>query len=312
MSFWKSTVYEMAVTGRPPSIAVVTGAKSGIGLALRRKIASFPFIEQIVAVSRTITAADVTNDDPKCVAVAADIATADGRAAVVDKVKELCAGGGGGGGGTTKQVRFLIHSAGTIDPIKPILDLELHELENAIKVNVEGPLFLTTALHAYLQPITADGVAGRVLHVSSGAAHGAPPVGWGTYGITKAAFFQSFRVLERELRGTGVVVGSFKPGVVDTNMQGNIRNASPDAMPMVQNFIHLKAKVQDSVPTQARPPPPGALDSPDNVAFFAEFLLLGTTDEEFANAHDDNEWDIRNKANFARWILPERLPPKEE
>jgi NAD(P)-dependent dehydrogenase (short-subunit alcohol dehydrogenase family) len=47
---------------------------------------------------------------------------------------------------------------------------------------------------------TTTGVAGRVLHVSSGAAHGAPPLGWSVYGITKAAFFQSYPVLEQEFQ----------------------------------------------------------------------------------------------------------------
>jgi hypothetical protein len=57
-------------------------------------------------------------------------------------------------------------------------------------------------------------------------------------GITKAAFFQSYKVLEREFRDLGghAVVGSFKPGVVDISMQGVIRDASESAMPVVGTF----------------------------------------------------------------------------
>jgi len=44
------------------------------------------------------------------------------------------------------------------------------------------------------------------------------------------------------------------------------------------------------------------LDTPDNVACFVEFLLLGTTDEEFANAQDPSEWDIRHEKHFSKWI----------
>ena len=70
----------------------------------------------------------------------------------------------------------------------------------------------------------------------------------------------------------------------------------------------------DSVSTitlKARPPPKGALDTPDNVAFFAEYLLVGTTDEEFANVQDSNEYDIRNADLYPKWISEEALEDTE-
>ena len=309
-----SAAYQAATSSATSGIAVVTGAKSGIGLALARQVAALDFIDHVLAVSRSITAADLGNNK-KIVPVAANVATAAGRQTIVDKVQELC-GNDSNDKTRTKQVRFLIHSAGTIQPITPMQELTPAAFRAAMEVNCEGPLFLSIDLYPYLQPLSAGGVAGRVLHVSSGAAHGAPPVGWGTYGITKAAFVQTFRVLEREWRDTGVVVGSFKPGVVDTAMQGQIRSTPADTMPAVQNFVNMKEKQQQqqqAAPSSvARPPPAGALDSPENVAHFAQFLLVGTKDEEFANAKDDNEWDIRHKQHYPRWILPENLPKEEE
>jgi hypothetical protein len=119
-------------------------------------------------------------------------------------------------------------------------------------------------------------------------------------------------VLEREFRSTGVVVGSFKPGIVDTAMQGIIRSSSTEAMPSVQNFINMKTKADNITSNRAaaRPPPQESLDNPDNAAFFAEFLLVGTTDEEYANASDSNEWDIRSAKNYPLWIAP--VPSEEE
>jgi NAD(P)-dependent dehydrogenase (short-subunit alcohol dehydrogenase family) len=145
--------------------------------------------------------------------------------------------------------------------------------------------------------------------VSSGAAHGPPPIGWAVYGITKAAFFQSFKALDSEfvhLGGT-VRVGSFKPGVVDTAMQGVIRNTPKECMPLVDKFRNLKEKTSAEEIQAARPPPGGALDSPENVAFFAEWLLLGTTDDEFANVGHSHEHDARDKVLFSKWIEPEKL-----
>ena len=94
-------------------------------------------------------------------------------------------------------------------------------------------------------------------------------------------------------------------------MQGRIRTSDVSDMPIVKNFQTMKdnvATVGGDVTSLPRPPPNGALDSPDNVAYFVEYLLLGTTDEEFANASDSNEYDIRNKDLFPRWIPQENLP----
>jgi benzil reductase ((S)-benzoin forming) len=308
MSFRTGVSYAKALAESRPSIALVTGGRSGIGLALAKKIASFPFIDQVLAVSRSIRDSDVAHVSSKITPLQADVGTNEGRQKIVDTVKQLC----DNAGGNKKQLRYLIHSAGTIDPIKSILDIQPEELRHAMSVNCESPFFLTTALYPFMNPVDEDGVAGRVLHVSSGAAHGAPPSGWGCYGITKAAFFQSFKVLEREFRetlGGKVVVGSFKPGVVDTSMQGTIREAPVEAMPSVANFKNMKDKVapNSANATKACPPPAGTLDTPENVAFFVEYLLLGTTDEEFANKDDASEYDIRNKELYSRWIAEEDL-----
>ena len=285
-----------------PSLALVTGGRSGIGKAIASKIASFPFIDHVLLASRSITPEDA-REHSKFVAVAADISTEEGRKTVIRHVEKLS------DGKSKPLLRYLVHSAGTIDPIKSILDVTHDELSHAMRVNVEGPVLLSTALYPFLSDATT---AGRILHVSSGAAHGPPPIGWSVYGITKAAFFQTFKTMDAEfvhLGGT-VRVGSFKPGIVDTAMQGVIRDSPKDTMPMVDKFRNLKDQTIDPkamIPAAARPPPSGALDSPENVAFFAEWLLLGTTDDEFANVGDPNEYDIRNSALFEKWIASENL-----
>jgi benzil reductase ((S)-benzoin forming) len=295
-----------------PALAVVTGGRSGIGKAIAIKIASLPFIDHVLLVSRSITPEHVA-EHPKCIAIAADVGTSEGRQSIVDQVQELSAE-------QTKALRFLVHSAGTIDPIKSVLELTEDDLRTSMVVNLEAPLLLTTALYPYLA--SDDLVAGRVLHVSSGAAHGPPPVGWAAYGISKAAFFQSFQILDKEFVHLGgkVRVGSFKPGVVDTAMQGVIREAPQEAMPAVGNFQTMKDNVREESSSksrggasqaQARPPPKGALDSPDNVAYFAEWLLLGTEDDEFANRDDPDEYDVRNADLYPKWIPPENLPKEE-
>ncbi len=300
MSFVRYTVKDQR-----PSIALVTGGRSGIGKAIADKIACFPFIEKVLLVSRSIKPEEVSHN-PKFVAVAADIGSEEGRNTIVQHVESLSSN-------KSKRLRFLVHSAGTIDPIKSILDVTHDELARSMLVNLQGPILLSTALYPYLSDMMT---AGRILHVSSGAAHGPPPIGWSVYGITKAAFYQAFKTMDKEfvhLGGT-VRVGSFKPGVVDTDMQTVIRHAPKEHMPNVDMFQSLKANVNslEESTGQARPPPGGALDSPENVAFFAEWLLVGTSDDEFANRDDSNEYDVRNKELFPMWIAPENLSSERD
>jgi benzil reductase ((S)-benzoin forming) len=284
-----------------PALALVTGGRSGIGKAIAEKIATFPFIENVLVVSRKIQGSDVNH--PKLIPIAADVGTSEGRQKIIQEVDRLCEN-------HTKRLRFLVHSAGIVEPIASALNVTQEEFRRSMTVNVEAPFLLTTAMYPYL---VDDITAGRVLHVSSGAAHGSPPVGWSVYGISsKAAFFQSFQVLDKEFCHLGgkVRVGSFKPGVVDTAMQVVIRETPQDAMPLVANFQSLKENVdaEDTYSTKARPPPKVALDTPENVAFFAEWLLLGTANDEFSNRDDKNEYDIRNPDLFSKWIPPESLP----
>jgi NAD(P)-dependent dehydrogenase (short-subunit alcohol dehydrogenase family) len=65
------------------AIALVTGARSGIGKAIADRIATFPHVEKVLAVSRTIAPFE-TSSSNKLVAVAADLTTAAGRQVIVE------------------------------------------------------------------------------------------------------------------------------------------------------------------------------------------------------------------------------------
>lgn len=124
MSYYRSSAAFAAIMAEHrPSIALVTGGKSGIGTAMAIQIASFPFIETVLAVSRSISDQDVAGNS-KIQALAADIGTKQGRQTIVEQVDRLC------NSGDKKQLRYLIHSAGTIEPIKPVLQVTPEELRN--------------------------------------------------------------------------------------------------------------------------------------------------------------------------------------
>ena len=243
-------------------LAVVTGAGSGIGRAMAHALAERGL--EVLVVGRRKGPLEETCGGVAggLRPVAADVADPAGRARVV----EATAGA---------PVRCLIHNAGVLEPIGPLAQVALEEWRHAQAVNVEGPLFLTQLLLGQL-------AGGRVLHVSSGAAH-APYAGWGSYCTTKAALHMLYRLLRDELGERDIAVGSLRPGVVDTPMQALIRRQPPERFPAVQRFLELHAG--------------GRLERPEEVAAFTAWLLLDVPAAEFSA----DEWSFTDPAQRRRW-----------
>ncbi len=239
-------------------LAVVTGGGSGLGRAIAQRLAERG-VEVIVLGRRSEPLEETAATAPDWIrAVAADVATQAGREAVVDAV-----------GG--RPVRALVHNAGILEPIGPLAGVRLEEWRHSQAVNVEAPLFLTQAL-------LDDLPGGRVLHISSGAAHHGYP-GWGAYCTSKAALYMVCQVLQLELADRGIAVGSLRPGVVDTPMQTLVREQPPERFPAVQRFVDLHAS--------------GQLEDPQEVALFVERLLF----EVDADTLTAREWSFTDPAH---------------
>jgi NAD(P)-dependent dehydrogenase (short-subunit alcohol dehydrogenase family) len=237
-------------------VDVITGAGSGIGAALSRALLARG--DAVIGVGRRADALrDTGAGAPGFQAVAADVSTPLGRDAVADAV-------------AGRRVRYLVHNAGVLPPVGRLMDVDPEQWRYAQAVNVEGPLFLTQRLLPWLP-------GGRVLHVSSGAAH-RPVRGWGAYCTSKAALYMVYRLLAEELAGRGIAVGSLRPGVVDTPMQALIRGQSETDFPDVARFRALKTDA--------------ALTTPQRVAEFVLAVLERTDDGRFSA----QEWDIREHA----------------
>lgn len=234
--------------------AVVTGGGTGIGQALGEELARRGL--HVLAVGRRAEPlrALASRFPGRIEPLAADVGAPEGRAAVAAAL------------GTDVKLRFLVHNAATLAPVGPLRELCPDALRAHLAVNLEGPLFLTQQLLPML-------AGGRVLHVSSGAAHHAY-AGWGPYCMSKAALHMLYQVWREELAGSAIRIGSARPGVVDTPMQALIRATPPERFPRVARFEQLHRE--------------GQLRRPAEVARFLAWLLLATDDAAFEAA----EWDI--------------------
>jgi benzil reductase ((S)-benzoin forming) len=112
----------------------------------------------------------------------------------------------------------------------------------------------------------------RIVNISSGAGR-RPISGWSAYCAAKAGLDMASRVVALEARGRGqaVEVTSLAPGVIDTGMQGAVREASAEDFADVERFRRMKAE--------------GALRSPAEVA--ADILRLEAAGRLGADAVQD-------------------------
>lgn len=137
------------------------------------------------------------------------------------------------------QCAMLINNAGMVTPIATTGRADTEHLAHAIALNVSAPLMLT---NAFLKA-GADCLNRRVVHISSGAARSAY-AGWSTYCASKAALDHHARCMTVEIAAglhPGLSVASIAPGVIDTDMQADVRASNPEDFPTRQRFVDLKA-----------------------------------------------------------------------
>jgi len=242
-------------------IAVVTGGGTGIGRAVAVELAQKKEIPVLIVGRRPGPLYETAERFPKYIRpLPADVSTEEGRQAIADTISER------------DKVQILVHNAAVLGPVKPLAEITLAEWRRHQSINVEGPLFLTQKLIPKLE-------GGRVLHISSGAAHHAYQ-GWGAYCTSKAALYMLYQVLREELQKFDISVGSIRPGVVNTPMQDQVRQASAEDFPAIERFFELKNS--------------GQLLDPQVIARLIVHLLFDISPQQFR----DKEWDIYDHLEY--------------
>jgi NAD(P)-dependent dehydrogenase (short-subunit alcohol dehydrogenase family) len=144
----------------------------------------------------------------------------------------------------------LVNNAALLTPPGPIGATEAGALADALRVGLEAPVLLT---RAFLRATDAWAVPRKVLNVSSGLGRFAM-AGSAPYCAVKAGLdhFSRALALDEALKPNGAKVVSLAPGVIDTDMQVQLRGADPGVFTEQHRFATMKAS--------------GALDRPDTAA----------------------------------------------
>ena len=131
----------------------------------------------------------------------------------------------------------LINNAGIIGEIARMSEQASIDLEEVMQVNVFAPMELTLKVNQQLKASQEF----TLVNISSGAAHRSIP-SWAAYCASKAALnrlTENFYLEELEL-GKKVKAYAVAPGVIDTDMQGEIRSVPKSRFSQSDNFIQLK------------------------------------------------------------------------
>ncbi|MFK8138391.1 MAG: SDR family NAD(P)-dependent oxidoreductase [Bdellovibrionales bacterium] len=207
------------------NLYIITGASKGIGLALKDILESSG---DVIDISRNSEnhPTDLMN------AKEADIA--------LDKVFKTI---------NLENYRLvcLFNNAASIGPVGNLKTLSKSKILSTIQLNLTSPILLTSSL---MNNLTTYKGQIKIANISSGVATNPLP-DWAIYSCTKAALENFSRSTDLQLGDRGSCY-TINPGIVDTNMQQEIREISANDFSEVDRFKSFKEQ--------------GHLQSPKSVA----------------------------------------------
>ena len=203
---------------------LVTGASKGLGRAIALEIAKAGF--PVIAIARQSDELNSIRDDlqsysSNSIAIACDIASKSDVEATVDQIMS-----------EFTHLSGIVHNAGIISPIANMLEVTTADWEKLIHVNLIGVQNLTRSLES----IIGGDSHTRITTISSGAAKRSLH-GWSAYCVSKAGLDMWTNCMAQEGDGQNISAVAIAPGIVDTGMQIEIRNADELSFPMLPNFI---------------------------------------------------------------------------
>ena len=204
-------------------VFLITGASKGLGRSLALSIAESGGV--VIALARESPELESVEVELKKIseesfAVVCDLADS----SQISQTAEMIASSFG-------HLSGIIHNAGIINPIGNMLDVEREGWEKTIQVNLLGVQDLTRSLESVIGGENHT----RITTISSGAAQRSLH-GWSAYCVSKAGLDMWTKCMAEEGENANISALAIAPGIVDTGMQQEIRQADESSFPLLQNF----------------------------------------------------------------------------
>lgn len=233
----------MSLEGR---VALVTGASRGIGKAVARKLAAegaavaVNYLKQ--AAGAQAVAAEIRAAGGRAIAVQADVGDGEAVQAMFGRIAS-----------DLGPVELLVNNAGIV-LLGDLNDLDTAGWNEMRRVNVDSVVHTTRAA----APSMKERGFGRIVNLSSIAAHGTTFPGNTYYAATKAEVVVLTRRLARELGPFGITVNAVSPGFILTDM------ADEGRAPEERRALHQRCAQAAMV---------GRVGRPEEIAHAIAFLL---------------------------------------
>jgi NAD(P)-dependent dehydrogenase (short-subunit alcohol dehydrogenase family) len=143
----------------------------------------------------------------------------------------------------------LINNAGVIGHLGPLETCPAQDMAQTLQIDLLAPMQLTSAFLAATRGWT---MPRRILNISSGLGRRAM-AGSALYCAAKAGMdhFSRCVALDEAQKSHPVRIVSLAPGVIDTDMQSELRAGDPAAFPDRENFVRLQQTNALTSPAEA-------------------------------------------------------------
>ena len=231
-------------TARSRHLTILTGASRGMGLAMALQLLAAD--QTLLCISRSENESLAKQAEGTGVTLLQWSFDLSEGAAVCGPLQEWLASQDTDAFATAS----LVNNAGMIPSIVPLADAQASDLARALRVGLEAPMQLTAA---FLQATSHWTATRKVLNISSGLGRRAM-ASQAAYCAAKAGMdhFTRCLALEEAAKANGAKVCSLAPGVIDTDMQLQLRSADSRKFADQTSFANLKSS--------------GSLTSPENAA----------------------------------------------
>jgi benzil reductase ((S)-benzoin forming) len=224
-------------------LTILTGASRGMGLAMAQQLLAAG--HDLLCISRRINdtlAAQAVQAARRCEQWPQDLARGDTAAARLETWLQAQ------DSGALASVT-LINNAGLVPRIAPLDDIPAAQLAESLRVDLEAPMLLAGA---FLRATAGWKVPRRILNISSGLGR-RPMAAQAAYCAAKAGLdhFSRCIALEQAALPNGARICSLAPGVVDTDMQVQLRGADAARFPDHDYFVGLQEKGMLTSPEEA-------------------------------------------------------------